>query len=86
LTLSTVNILESDEIIVNGRPAIRYVIEKKADITNFPNQPSFRNKKHSLTDIRVSDGSPSMFYVIAKNPELDDEIYMHLLETLSLQN
>lgn len=82
LTLSTVNILERKEITINGRPAVQYIIEKKTGVANFLNQPTWRSQKHTVTDIRVSDSNPSVFLVIAKNPELDEAIYQHFLESI----
>lgn len=84
LTLTTVNILDRTETTVAKQPAVRYTIEKKASAAKFSNQPEWRNTKHTVTDVRVSDSSPSVFYVIAKNPELDDEVYKNFLNTLSL--
>lgn len=86
LTLTTVNILERQELIINGKPAVRYVIEKKASIANFSNQPSWRNEKHTVTDIRVSDASPSVFLVIAKNPKLDEATYQHFLNSINFDD
>lgn len=84
LILPTVDILERSETKVNDRPAVRYVIEKKADVTNFANQPTWRNQKHVVTDVRVSDANPSIFYVIAKRPELDDKIYNEFLASFQV--
>jgi hypothetical protein len=82
LTLSTVNILSRTSLTVSGRPAIRYEIEKKPNVPNFPNQPRWRNERHIVTDIRVSDRNPAVFYVIAKRPDLEPEVYEHFLKTL----
>ena len=84
LTLTTVNILERTETTIAGRPAVRYVIEKKPTAANFPNQPVWRNTKHVVTDVRVSDTNPSVFYVIAKNPSLSEEVYQDFLSSLKL--
>lgn len=81
LTLSTVNIHSRTSLNLNGRPAIRYDIEKKSGIANFANQPSWRNRRHIVTDIRVTDSNPSIFYVIAKRPDLKDEVYQDFLES-----
>ncbi len=40
--------------------------------------------RHIVTDVRVSDASPSAFYVIAKNPALSDDTYAHFLETFNV--
>lgn len=82
LTLQTVTIHEQKELTINGRAAIRYVIEKKIGVADFLNQPSWRNKRHVVTDIRVSDTNPSVFYVIAKRPELDEAVYQAFLTSL----
>jgi hypothetical protein len=86
LTLSTVDILERSEQTIHGRPAVRYVIQKKASVPNFANQPTWRNEKHVVTDIRVSDTNPSIFYVVAKNPDLSEEAYQHFFDSIKLGN
>lgn len=82
LTLSTVDILESEETGVNGHRAVRYKIEKKSNIPNFAHQPLWRNQKHSLIDIRFSDKSPTFFYVFAKNPEVPDLEFEQFISSL----
>ena len=84
LTLSTVTIHDQKEATIANRPAVRYDIEKKAGAVNFPNQPSWRNERHIVTDIRVSDTNPSVFYVIAKRPDLDGTTYQQFLDSLVL--
>lgn len=84
LTLSTVSILKRETQIVIGRPAVNYLIEKKSGVPNFPHQPSWRNTRHRVTDIRVSDASPSVFYVFAKRPDLSDEEFERFLQSLDL--
>lgn len=84
LTLATVSIFSRDNATLHGRPAVVYDIEKKTGIANFPNQPSWRSRRHLVTDIRVSDSNPSVFYVIAKRPELDWEIYDQFLNFLKV--
>lgn len=85
LTLDTVTIHSRQELIVGGRPAVRYDIEKKPAAPTFPSQPSWRNKRHLVTDIRLSDASPSIFYVIASRPDLDPAIYQAILDSLKLR-
>lgn len=85
LTLNTVDILERGELIIKNRPAVKYTIKKRDNIPDFPNQPKWRNELHSVTDIRVSDKNPSVFLVIAKSPELSEEIFEHFLNTLILE-
>ncbi|MBI4023152.1 M23 family metallopeptidase [Candidatus Berkelbacteria bacterium] len=86
LTLTSVTILSRTETMVDGRPAVRYEIEKNPRVAEkvdtFTNQPSWRRTRHNVTDVRVSDDSPSIFYVIAKRPDLDQGVYDHVLETL----
>ena len=84
LTLATVTIHSRENLTINNRPAVRYDIEKKPGVPNFPNQPSWRNRRHIVTDIRVSDKNPSVFYVIAKRPELDQKIYQQFLKDLAV--
>lgn len=79
LTLSTVTIHNRTETTVNNRPAVRYDIEKKSGVANFTNQPAWRNQRHIVTDVRVSDTTPSVFYVIAQRPDLSNQIYDQFL-------
>lgn len=83
LTLSTVTVLERTPETVNGRPAVTYVIEKKPGIPDFPGQPSWRNRRHRVTDVRVTDQNPSVFYVFAKRPDLPDSIFTEFLASLA---
>lgn len=82
LTLSTVDILEQEDLTINTRPAVRYLIQKKSGLADFPSQPQWRNEEHTVTDIRVSDTNPSIFYVVAKRPDLDDQIYQEFLDSI----
>lgn len=84
LTLSTVTIHSQEPLTVVGRPAVRYDISKKIGVPNFANQPLWRNERHVVTDIRVFDSNPSVFYVIAKRPGLEQEVYEAFLESLTL--
>lgn len=84
LTLNTVTIFNKIEMENNGRPTIVYDIEKKSDVPNFTFQPTWRNKRHLVTDIRESDTNPSTFYVLGKNPEIKDEIWNHFLKTFTV--
>jgi len=83
LTLTTVDILERTSLTVGGRPAVRYEILKKSSAPRFPQQPSWRNEQHSVTDIRVSDANPSTFYVVAQRPGLEDAVYETVLQSLA---
>ncbi len=86
LTLSTVNIHNKADQTIVGRQAVRYDIEKKAGVANFPNQPSWRSQRHIVTDIRIEATNPSLFYVIAKRPDLPESIYQAFLNSLVLDN
>ncbi len=82
LTLSTVNIIERKQLVIHGRPAVSYVIEKKPTVPAFTSQPSWRNVRHTVTDIRSTDAVRSTFYVFAKNPALSPEIFQNMLESV----
>ena len=84
LTLSTVTIHARERLTVANRPAIRYDIEKQPGIPNFSSQPAWRSQRHVVTDIRVSDANPSVFYVIAKQPDLEAAIYDRFLASLQV--
>lgn len=82
LTLSTVTIHATEDLSVGAGDyrARRYDIEKKPDAADFPDQPSWRNARHTVTDFRDRDGQ-TRYYVVAQRPGLSDEIYMALLES-----
>lgn len=82
LALSTVTIHERTPTVVAGRPAVAYVIEKKPGVPPFPDQPAWRNVRHRVTDVRLSDASPSEFLVVAKNPVLPDDVFTRVLSSL----
>lgn len=82
LTLSSVKIYSREEITINYHPAVRYEIEKKAESLIFPSQPTWRSKRHFVTDIRSTTQNPTIFYVFAKRPELKDEIYDYFVKSL----
>lgn len=84
VTLSTVTIHERTELTINSRPAVRYDIEKKAGVADFPSQPFWRNQRHTVTDIRVAETNPSLFYVIARRPDLDPAVYAAFLDSLAM--
>lgn len=83
LTLGTVNIFTQIPEDVNGRNTITYDIEKKANFANFPSQPSWRNERHLVTDIRVSKDNPSIFYVFGRRPSLDPVIFERFINSLT---
>jgi len=82
LTLDTVTILNQLDLTINGRPAVEYRITREASAAPFPSQPSWRNQEHIVTDVRVADTNPSVFYVIAQRPDLNDDIYQEFLQSL----
>ncbi len=84
LTLSTVTIHSREETKIIGRPAVRYDIEKKAGVPNFPNQPRWRSARHAVTDIRASDANPSVFFVFGERPDLSEETFDSFLQSIDL--
>jgi murein DD-endopeptidase MepM/ murein hydrolase activator NlpD len=88
LTLSTVNVLSEESRWVGGTEGIylakRYEIEKRSGVPDFQDQPAWRNVRHIVTDVRAEEGF-SRFYVIAKNPELDDETYELFLKLFLIE-
>ncbi|MBI4836391.1 MAG: M23 family metallopeptidase [Candidatus Abawacabacteria bacterium] len=85
LTLTTVNVLQTKDLTVgkNNYLAKQYEIEKKAGVNNFPEQPTWRNQKHIVTDFRDKDGQ-TRYYVVAKSPTLSDSIYQELLASMQI--
>lgn len=83
LTLNTVTIHEQTDLIVGVEDYVarRYDIEKKPGVPDFSDQPSWRNKRHIVTDFRKSDGR-TRYYVVAANPELDRETYEFVLKSM----
>lgn len=75
LTLSTVTIHSRTATKTNDRPTVIYDIEKKPGIANFTSQPTWRNARHVVTDIRSTDTRPAIFYVFAKHPELNQATF-----------
>lgn len=86
LTLGTVTIHAREDTTINGRPAVRYDIEKKPAVAQFASQPSWRSERHIVTDVRVSDANPSVFYVIGKRPDLDEAVYRSFLESFKVRS
>ena len=81
-TLRTVTIHSTEDLTVaDNYTAKRYDIEKKANVANFADQPAWRNARHIVTDVRAEEGL-TRYYVIAKNPELDDNLYEQVLDSL----
>ncbi|MDA2921821.1 M23 family metallopeptidase [Patescibacteria group bacterium AH-259-L07] len=86
LTLSTVDITLREETKSNSHPAVRYEIIKKLGVPNFPRQPSWRNEKHRLIDIRFTNNSPSLFYVFAYTPSLEKYMFDDFINSLTFHN
>lgn len=86
LTLSAVDILSSDKTSINGHQAVNYEIIKKPGIADFAFQPSWRSRQHKLTDVRLSDNNPSVFYVISYNPFLDKKVFDSFIDSLIFHN
>ncbi len=86
LTLTTVDVISREEVVIKGRKAIRYEIEKKPGIANFTGQPLWRSSKHKLVDIRYADRSPSEFYVFSYNPLLSAEVFEKFISELEFGN
>ena len=85
LTLSTVDVYSTEDLVVGkgNYEARRYDIEKKADIPDFKDQPSWRNERHSVTDFSGKEGF-TRYYVVAANPELEKEIYEEILASMEI--
>ena len=86
LTLNTVTIHNKKETSIQGHDAVIYDIEKKNDVAKFPNQPFWRNERHTVTDIKFSEQNPTYFYVFAKHPDLQQEIFDEFLNNLEFHN
>lgn len=84
-TLSTVTIHERFARDINGHQAVDYLIEKKAWATDFPGQPSWRNGKHLVTDIRENAGQ-SRFYVIGQRPDTDPKLIQYVLHSFKIKS
>ncbi len=86
LTLQTVDVLETTESTVGAGnyTAKQYLIQKKAGVPDFVDQPAWRNTKHTVTDFRGAEG-PTRYYVVAANPDLEREIYQRILDSMTLQ-
>ena len=85
LTLGTVSILSSSDLDVGAGNyrARRYEIVKKPGVPDFPDQPTWRNAKHTVTDFRAGDGY-TRYYVVAANPDLDPAVYDRVLSSMRI--
>ncbi len=85
-TLSTVNILSRESTKVGTHEAVRYEIEKKAEVANFANQPIWRNQKHEVIDIRYAPSGRTSFFVIARNPAFEKTEFDAFIASLQFHN
>lgn len=84
LTLSTVEIYSSeDRTVGKGYTARRYDIEKKPGVADFADQPYWRNTRHIVTDFRAEEGY-TRYYVVAMNPDIDPDMYEHILGSMTV--
>lgn len=84
LTLSSVTIHSTEDLEVGqGYVARRYDIKKKSGVANFAGQPSWRNNRHIVTDFRGAEGY-TRYYVVAANPELDEQVYEDFLASIRI--
>ncbi|MEK7542641.1 MAG: M23 family metallopeptidase [Patescibacteria group bacterium] len=85
LTLSTVTIHEvlGLKIGKENYTAKKYDIEKRQGAPSFQDQPSWREERHIAIDFRKQDGH-ARYYSIAKNPELDEEIFQRVLASIKI--
>ncbi|MBI4239797.1 peptidoglycan DD-metalloendopeptidase family protein [Candidatus Uhrbacteria bacterium] len=86
LTLSTVTVHSRKPLFVKGHTAMRYEISKKKSVPQFPHQPSWRNARHAVVDIRHSPARRSTFYVFAKNPTLAEDTFQKIMRSLVFYN
>ena len=86
LTLTTVDIFERQETKIQSHAAVRYEIQKKSGMADFPFQPAWRNGRHKLIDIRYRAASPSYFYVFSYNPEYSQEKFESFVQSLRFYN
>lgn len=86
LTLASVDILEREDIAVRGHAAVRYEIQKKPGVADFPFQPAWRNGRHKLVDIRYRAASPSYFYVLAYHPQFNVDQFENFIQSLRFHN
>lgn len=86
LTLTTVTIHSTTDLTVGVEDYIakQYDIEKKPDRADFVDQPSWRNARHIVTDLRGSEGQ-TRYYVVAKNPKLDPALYQTVLDSIKIR-
>lgn len=84
-TLRAVTIHSTEELVVGtgNYTARRYDIEKKSGVPPFPDQPSWRNERHIVTDFRDKTGF-TRYYVVAARPDLDPSLYESILAGMTI--
>lgn len=84
-TLTTVIVHTATDTTVgrHSYTAKRYDIEKKAGVADFPDQPAWRNSRHTVTDFRDTEGR-TRYYVVAADPLLAPEAYATFLDNITI--
>src|SRR3990167_9709737 len=86
LTLNTVDIFSREERMVGRHKAVLYDIQKKQSVSDFPDQPKWRNARHKVLDIRYTEVNPSVFFVFAYNPAFGDAEFQRFIDSLIFYN
>lgn len=82
-TLQSMQIRSKVETSVASLAAMDYIVQKKAGYADFRSQPSWRsNAEHRVVDVRTSAENPAVFLVFARRPDLPDDIFKAILETV----
>jgi len=85
LTLSTVTIHGTSDLVVGKEnyTAKRYDIEKRPGAAGFQSQPSWRSGRHIAIDFRDKEGR-TRYWSIAKNPQLDEQTFQRVLDSIKI--
>ncbi len=86
LTLGTVTVLDTKELVIQGHAAKEYRIQKKSTVRDFPFQPTWRNEEHLVTDIRFQETENSLFYVFAQQPGINTTTAKTFFASLQFDN
>ncbi len=86
LKLTTVDFYNQESAKISGHDAVRYEIGKKAGAPNYAYQPSWRNGRHKLVDIRFSKSNPSSFFVFAYNPAVPAAEFDKFIDSIEFHN
>lgn len=86
LTLSTVTIHSTQDTTVGTAEytAKQYDIEKNSGVADFPQQPSWRNARHLVTDFRAAEGY-TRYYVVGQNPAADQTDIDTVLSSITIK-